>query len=329
VVRISGRAGAAFVDLGVERKRGKRFGGGTAKVLGMLRLDDVLGGGGNGLESGGDGVFVDEEDGIDSWFGGEENDEDDDEDEVYNIMDLLTIDEEGEEVVDDITDLFSVDGDGNISMPESSSDASDVVFESDGYSDDDDDEDEDMFAGIEAEERLKIIQNILKKEETSATDEDSSSKDSAAFLCVGSEIDVYIRGVFPQSGRFMVTLDSSIKGRKVKELKREQEASKRLTRLAGKDKGAGGGEGLSQILDNVGMECNGTVKAKSNKGDWYYVQPDADDDVGGLKFPVGVAQGELNEVLSPGDRVRVRLDGIDESRGQLAMTLLKNITPDC
>lgn len=321
VVKISSKAGAAFVDLGVERKRGKRFGGGTARVLGMLRLDDVVGGGGNGLVSGGDGIMVDEEDGIEGWFANDEEGE--------------------EEVLDDITDLFSLDDDGNISMVDSPSATSDVLFESkDPSLDDEDDYDEDIFAGIEAEERLRIIGDVLAKEESSDSaattapsftgDDESSSNeevDSASFLCVGNEIDVYIRGVFTQSGRFMVTLDPSIKGRKVKELKREREASKRLTRLAGKKNS--GGEGLQHILDSVGMECNGTVKAKSKAGDWYYVQPDVDEEEEGLKLPVGVAQGELDEVLSSGDKVWVRLDGIDESRGQLSMTLLKKISSDC
>ena len=147
------------------------------------------------------------------------------------------------------------------------------------------------------------------------------------FLCVGNEIDVYIPGVFTQSGRFIVTLDPSIKYRKLKELKREREASKRLARLAGKKNGEG--TGLQQILDRDGMECNGTVKAKSKTGDWYYVQPDVNEDEEGSKLPVGVAQGKLDEVISSGDKVRVRLDGIDESRGQLAMTLLDKLSSDC
>jgi len=314
VVRISGKAGAAFVDLGVVRKKGKKFGGGTARVLGMLRLDDVVGGGGNGLVSGGDGIMVDEEDGFEGWFanddeGGEE-----------------------EEVLDDITDMFSLDDKGNISMIDSSNPATDVVFQSEegALSVDDDDYNEDIFAGIEAEERFKIIGDVLSKEEESETTSSSNEEtDNAAFMMVGNEIDVYIRGVFTQSGRFMVTLDPSIKGRKVKELKREREASKRLTRLAGGKKNGGGGEGLQHILDSVGMECNGTVKAKSKAGDWYYVQPDVGEDEEGLKLPVGVAQGELDEVLSSGEKVRVRIDGIDESRGQLAMTLLEKVSSDC
>jgi len=240
------------------RKKGQRFGGGTARVLGMLRLDDVVEGGGNGLVSGSDGIMVDEEDGIEGWFSN---------------------DEEGEgEVVDDITDLFSLDDDGQVFMIDSPSDTSNVVFESEGsiLDDDEGDYDEDIFAGIEAEERLQIIGDMLAKEEESATtttqpsiDHDQSffnkETDSAGFMCVGNEIDVYIRGVFTQSGRFMVTLDPSIKDRKVKELKREREASKRLTRLAGKKDGEG--KGLQHILDRNGMECNGTVKAKSKTGD--------------------------------------------------------------
>lgn len=329
VVRISSRAGAAFVDLGVERKKGKRFGGGRARVLGMLRLEDVLGGAGShNLVSGSSGgVMVDEEDGLETWFADVEEDDDED-----DITDLFAINEEGDETVDDITNFFSIDDEGNIVANEPLHDTPDIVFESEDSSNDDDSDDDDIFEGIEAEERLKIIDEVLSREEksvvTNIDDQYSSSKqemDSAAFLCVGNEIDVYIRGVFPQSGRFMVTLDSSIKGKKVKDLKRERKANKRLTRLAGKKNEVGGGESLQQILDNVGMECDGIVKAKSKKGDWYYVQPHASEDVASLQFPVGVAKGDLGEVLSTGDRVRVRLNGIDESRGQLVMALLKKI----
>ena len=42
VVAVSGRAGAAFLDVGVGRRLGRKRGGGTTRVLGMLRFDDVM-----------------------------------------------------------------------------------------------------------------------------------------------------------------------------------------------------------------------------------------------------------------------------------------------
>jgi len=45
-------------------------------------------------------------------------------------------------------------------------------------------------------------------------------------------------------------------------------------------------------------------------------------------LPVGVAApGDDSSTISQGDTVRVRLDGIDESRGQLAMTVLEKLAP--
>jgi hypothetical protein len=61
------------------------------------------------------------------------------------------------------------------------------------------------------------------------------------------------------------------------------------------------------------------VKAKSKTGDWYYVQPEVDG------FPVGIAKTEADISLEPGQRAKVRVDGIDESRGQLALTVLESL----
>mmetsp|Transcript_8711 Transcript_8711/g.19551 ORF Transcript_8711/g.19551 Transcript_8711/m.19551 type:complete len:366 (+) Transcript_8711:138-1235(+) len=201
VVAVSDHSSAVFVDCGVGRKRGKKYGGGTTKVLGMLRFEDI---------------------------------------------------KEGAVSEDDL----------------------------------------DMEAG--------------------------------------DEIKVYIKAVSPQSGRFMVTLDPSIKNKKPKDLKREKQADKRKERLLSKQ--------ISEvdIQSLIGNEYDAIVKAKSKTGDCYYVQPfvEGEEDVNGL--PVGIAnfvvdsddregeegQGSKHDSYSAGDRVRVRLEGIDEKRGQLAMTLL-------
>jgi hypothetical protein len=208
VVAVSSRSGAAFVDCGVGRRRGKKYGGGLTRVLGMLRFED--------------GAVVDE-----------------------------------------------ADDDGVMMMK----------------SDDFD---------IEA----------------------------------GDEIQVYIRAVSPQSGRFMVTLDPSIKDKKAKDLKLEKRADKRKERLLSKKISQ---EDVQNLIGNV---YDGVVKAKSKTGDWYYVQPCVGEDMSSCdeSWPVGVASalskvGEpsgSSENYSVGDHVRVRLEGIDERRGQLALTLLED-----
>lgn len=126
----------------------------------------------------------------------------------------------------------------------------------------------------------------------------------------GDEISVFIKSVSPQSGRFMVTQDSSIKNKSQKDLKMEKEADKRKERLSNK---------CSQdITSLVGNEYDGIVKAKSKSGDWYYVQP------AGVDLPVGVASimDGQDVSYSSGDSVRVRVEGIDEKRGQLSLTML-------
>ena len=133
----------------------------------------------------------------------------------------------------------------------------------------------------------------------------------------GDEIDVYIKAVSPQSGRFMVTQDSSIKNKKPKDLKMEKQADKRKDRLSSKFS--------VDISSVIGNEYEGVVKAKSKSGDWCYVEPIVGEEEG-FDLPVGVANisdGQSNDAsYSPGEKVRVRVEGIDERRGQLSLTLL-------
>ena len=135
----------------------------------------------------------------------------------------------------------------------------------------------------------------------------------------GEKIEVYIKAVSPQSGRYMLTLDPTIKSKKAKVIKLEKEADKRRERLTTK-------YNQEDIESLIGNEFDGVVKAKSKTGDWYYVQPRVEGEEEAL--PVGVAnffEGEEESehgTYSPGDTVRVRIEGIDEKRGQLALTLL-------
>jgi hypothetical protein len=135
-------------------------------------------------------------------------------------------------------------------------------------------------------------------------------------LRMGEEINVYIRAVSKQSGQFTVTTNPTVQGRKAKDLKKESSATKKLDRLK---KSLGGS--LQKIRELEGQECGGIVKATSHSGEWVYVQPELDG------MPVGVAtlvQG-MDQNLAAGDNVRVRISGVDEQRGQLAMHLLSKL----
>ena len=159
-------------------------------------------------------------------------------------------------------------------------------------------------------------------------DSEATSEDDLD-IEAGDDIQIYIKAVSPQSGRFMVTLDPTVKNKKGKDLKLEKQADKRKERLE---------KQLSHedIEELVGKEYDGIVKAKSKTGDWYYVQPCIGElgetvEMCDVSLPVGVAslvssdgddEGSHHDSYSAGDHVRVRLEGIDERRGQLALTLL-------
>jgi len=158
--------------------------------------------------------------------------------------------------------------------------------------------------------------------------EDIKQDDESSDIEAGDEIQVFVKAVSTQSGRFMVTLDPSIKWKKPKDLKRVKQADKRKERLSKK---------ISQedIQSLIGNEYDGIVKAKSKTGDWYYVQPcveEGGEEANGVALPVGVAsflkdsdveeESSKHDAYSTGDRVRVKLEGIDEERGQLALSLL-------
>ena len=175
-----------------------------------------------------------------------------------------------------------------------------------------------------------------------STDDDFENDDSFDVIEAGDEIQVYIKAVSKQSGRFMVTLDPSVGDGKARDRKRERRAQKRKGRLlskrvVGRDDRDDDGDNRDDVRSLVGNVYDGVVKAKSKTGNWYYVQPTFVYGVGdegverASSLPVGIANfstqiegGEVDHVsYSVGDHVRVRLEGIDERRGQLALTLLE------
>ena len=313
VVRVSERAGAAFVDLGVSRQKGKKHGGGKARVLGMLRFED-------GAVQEDDSEF---EELKSSECTGEEaalieasilegfNDDDDDHDEQ-------TFEE-------DVSNMYSVDEDGNISFIDpvtlksttiGSIDDDSIEVEYGDDNDDDKDDDDDIFVGMSPEERLSAIGDLLAESEKQETKADSPNIIQKS-LQVGDEVEVYIQGVFPQSGRFMVTTKNQVK--KMKDVKQERMADKRLERLASK---LGGDDGLELIKNSIGKEMEGEIKAISKAGDWYYVHPISEE---GLPVGLGPCLCTLDEPLKAGDKVLICIDGIDYQRGQMSLKIINKL----
>jgi hypothetical protein len=229
--------------------------------------------------------------------------------------------EDEREIEEDISHLISIDDEGNVlSLDPESGDSTVLgsINSDDELIDSESDEDINMFTGLTPQDRLRAIGDMFLSEQKVQKKTFRQSKDAMVEceLKQGDKINVYIRSVSNQSGRFMVTLDPSIKTRKLKHIKQEQETDKRLMRLASK---FGGEHGLKKIESAIGKEMEGVIKARSKTGDWYYVTPNNDE------FPVGVAtsNGDIN--YEQGQRVKIRLDGIDESRGQIAMCILDSI----
>jgi hypothetical protein len=140
----------------------------------------------------------------------------------------------------------------------------------------------------------------------------------ASGIVAGDVVEVYIKSLFHQSGRFMVSMNRAVKDKKAVEWKREKKADKRIERLSIKFN-------ESRLNSLVGNEYDGIVKAKSKTGDWYYVQPQGESE---MTLPVGIAKFPENkepENIEEGDQVRIRLEGIDQKRGQLSLTILTNV----
>lgn len=268
-------------------------------------------------------------------------------------------DEESEITEEDVTHLFELQADGSLlyQNPETgeteviqleigddeedeeeegddeADDNDDIQMELEDLDDDEDDdydEEEDLQDADESRLELKGRKRADMKSDVPSDPKSSQRTYAKASvkagykrrqLKVGDKVQVYIKAISKQSGRFMVTMDPEV--RKPKEVKREHAVEKKLARLAQQLGGS-----LDRISQFRGRECSGIVKATSQTSDWLYVQPQMEN------LPVGVAtlspvlrqseeDGEI--MIQAGDAVRIRLDGIDEDRGQLAMTVLEKL----
>ena len=271
----------------------------------------------------------------------EEDDDDDDElaDDLLALRDETSLEEglfEEDEEVEDITHMFKMNEDGSMSYTDPENGET-IVLDFDEDDDDeenevDDDNVKDLRDVRSSEDDLKkrsegkgfLVQNQAPASRSKRT---YRTKPLDSFLSrkslqkkrlrVGDEVKVYIRSVSKQSNQFTVTTNQDVRGRKARELKKEGDAQKKLQRL---EKQLGGS--LQRIFDLQGQECDGTVRATSQTGDWVYVQPF----INGL--PIGVARlHEDIKTVETGDSVRVRLEGIDAERGQIAMQVLSKLSP--
>ncbi|CAJ1942284.1 unnamed protein product [Cylindrotheca closterium] len=214
--------------------------------------------------------------------------------------------EEGEEE-EDISNNFEVNDDGSILFTDPDTGKPILLNEDDG---------EEAPKGFGSKMvKEKPSKNRKFKIMNHQAAEEPKTRIVSKHLKVGDVVDVYVRTVSKQSGQFAVTTNPAVQGRKAKDMKKENDASKRLKKLK---KSLGGG--LRLIYESEGSECEGTVKAASKTGDWVYVEPDIEG------LPVGIAamSEELSGVNS-GDRVRVRIEGVDEERGQLSLQVLEKL----
>lgn len=321
--------GKALVDLEVGRKISS---GGMVKVLGALRFQDSV-----ELAKGSkeiDQSFCFDDDDIEDVIGGaldELNEEDEEGDDGPGMVeDLLSLRgdspfeegtfEEGEEE-EDISDQFSTNDDGTLSYTDP--ETGEIMALDTDYDDYEDmimvkqqiDSNSTPAKGFQEkvrEEPKKKKDKTPSKPAKVSKSLPSNPKFVSKRLRVGDNVDVYIRSMSKQSSQFTVTTNPLIQGRKAKDIKKEGESQKKLKRL---EKSLGGS--LRRIWELEGQECSGTVKATSKTGDWVYVQPE----LNGL--PVGVATStEDISAIAPGDSVRVRIAGVDEERGQLAMQVI-------
>ena len=352
--------GGALVDCSVGRDGNSTMGGSTRKdddsndmvqVLGYLRFEDTCATSGSHLDGPKDEVFSEKigkkamksEDDWDDLSSSNAKDsvgdqssnslffanlverDGGDKQEEFNCEDVLAIEDLGldddEEFADseDITHMFEISDDGSLVYTEEEKEET-SPFPSTTLKDD---------AIAQGETRSSAPHETSDDEYdddspvifNKNTRGDAGSRKSHAArtrrLHIGDTLEVFVKSVSKQSCQLQLTMNSEGQGRKARDIKRETECEKKLARL---EKQLGG---LHRINELKGRAMNGVVKAMSNTGDWLYVQPSSDD------LPVGVATlpEDHSLELKQGDAVLVQLDGIDSSRGQLALKVLRKLSP--
>lgn len=328
--------GGALLDCGVGRKVSSNPAPDAVRVLGFLRFQDAIASAGskqvqqadlrdlNDIE---DDIDDEEWDSIlsiddldfDQTLDKEEKlkTEDDGENfltdtEDFTISDMIAEEDDTYTDSEDITHHFKMDESGSLTYTDPETGETKIVSSAD-------DVDEELEEEDESDEAVIFVDH--KPPRAFAAISRPAFKPSTRLkpkrLSVGDRIEVFIKSVSKQSSQLMVTMDPSVQGTKAKELKKEGNVSKKMSRLT---KQLGGAHRMGQLQ---GKECDGVVKATSNTGDWFYVQPNLDN------LPVGIASvpADLEASIGKGDTVRIQLEGVDENRGQLSMRILKKLSP--
>jgi len=327
--------GGALVDCGVRR------GNDDDAVLGLLRFKDAVLNHNNQDEQAPPVVVWDEEEeeeedwdeilSLDDLDLGDEEEEEDDDDEaeVHNdnasdpLKDVIAkIESEDDDFVDseDITNHFQQNEDGSLTYTDPETGKQEIISNT---IDDDEEQEEEVQKDVKAAGRKAKPSSFGYKEFEKALGALGARKPIISgpdyrteTLRVGERVDVYVKSVSKQSNQFTLTMDSSVIGKTAKDIKKESEVDKKHFRLA-KQLG-----GFRRIRELKGKKCDGIIKAASNTGDWFYVQPQLDN------LPVGVAtvpETIEGDALQIGDAVRIRLDGVDKDRGQLAIRILNKL----
>lgn len=242
-----------------------------------------------------------------------EDEEDEDDDEEQDLSALFdNVEDEDEE---DITDMFQQNEDGSLSFTNPETGLVETIEMLDEDDEGEDDEEEEIEESDDAEE-FSLAETF---DESSAAEDNSKPAVMTRYrnvrVNIGDQVDVFVKSHSPNQRQLFLTMDPTVKDLPKKARRQLDNVSKRTERLA---KRLGGYTAIRKLR---GMECEGVVKATSNMGDRrLYIQPNED-------LPVGVATcaAELLDDLQQGDSVKVRLDGLDEQRGQLAMHVLERI----
>lgn len=281
-------------------------------------------------------------------------------------------DDDGGEI-EDVTHLCIQNEDGSFTYTDPDTGETQTVYADDDHDhddeDDDDDDDDDEYIdakdmNVNARETSpnKVEADTYQSESKSSSynsminsnNDNNERRKKSITINIGDTITVYVKHIKKKNIRYplIVTMDSSIHGKKSKQLKFEKDVSKKLSRLL---KHTGGT--LNEIYEMKGYECDGIIQATSNRGgDWLYVQPILDNDnneqqpksllssISSSSLPVGIAtiSKDLQDAMADndskeaehsttdywrkGDKVRVVIDGIDVVRGQLSMQIVKKLS---
>jgi hypothetical protein len=247
-------------------------------------------------------------------------------------FDEVAADDAGAEYSVDVSDMYEIDDKGVMYQISETGEKEPIGYVGGDDDFEDDSEDTEADDGDHEEKVFRSWQDEWtpprkrkdSKRKKSFNKQLESPAPAPGGVQVGDEVQVYIQSVSMQSGRFMVTLDPAVQNMSSKEMKQSKQVSKKMTKLVNL---MGGEAGFKKLLDMTGTEGEGTIMATSQTGDWFYVQPELFK----MQLPVGVGMKELEEQdldeLKPGDKVQIRLDGVDRSRGQLAVKVLGKLAP--